>query len=94
VVLAEDGGRADSQVCKGKMSEGGGRVVAENRSHAPGSPESSAKPRNVKGIMISMRKKEKPNPLERLLNVREAAEFLNVSEMTVRRWTNEGSLQV
>ncbi len=31
--------------------------------------------------------------VERLLNVREAAEFLNVSEMTVRRWTNAGLLR-
>jgi transcriptional repressor of dcmA and dcmR len=30
--------------------------------------------------------------LEPLLNIKEAAEFLNVSEMTVRRWTNQGSL--
>ena len=38
-----------------------------------------------------MGKKEKSNIFERLLNIREAAEFLNVSQMTVRRWTNEGS---
>jgi excisionase family DNA binding protein len=31
--------------------------------------------------------------LEKLLNVKEAAEFLNVSEMTVRRWTNDGLLK-
>ncbi len=31
--------------------------------------------------------------MERLLNIREAAEFLNVSEMTVRRWTNKGALK-
>jgi len=31
--------------------------------------------------------------LERLLNIKEAAEFLNVSEMTVRRWTDNGSLR-
>jgi transcriptional repressor of dcmA and dcmR len=30
--------------------------------------------------------------LESLLNIKEAAEFLNVSEMTVRRWTNQGLL--
>lgn len=30
--------------------------------------------------------------MERLLNVREAAEILNVSEMTIRRWTNAGLL--
>lgn len=30
--------------------------------------------------------------LENLLNVKEAAAFLNVSEMTVRRWTNSGQL--
>lgn len=30
--------------------------------------------------------------MERLLNIMEAAEFLNVSEMTVRRWTNQGVL--
>ncbi|MGA6927238.1 MAG: MEDS domain-containing protein [Desulfosarcina sp.] len=30
--------------------------------------------------------------LERLLNIKQAAEFLNVSEITVRRWTNQGSL--
>lgn len=31
--------------------------------------------------------------MERLLNIKEAAEFLNVSEMTVRRWTNKGVLK-
>jgi transcriptional repressor of dcmA and dcmR len=31
--------------------------------------------------------------LEKLLNIKEAAEFLNVSEMTVRRWTNDGLLK-
>lgn len=31
--------------------------------------------------------------MERLLNINEAAEFLNVSEMTVRRWTNDGLLK-
>jgi transcriptional repressor of dcmA and dcmR len=30
--------------------------------------------------------------MERLLNIKEAAETLNVSEMTVRRWTNAGWL--
>lgn len=30
--------------------------------------------------------------MEHLLNIKEAAEFLNVSEMTVRRWTNQGLL--
>ncbi len=30
--------------------------------------------------------------MERLLNIKEAAEILNVSEMTLRRWTNAGSL--
>ncbi|MCL7488468.1 MAG: helix-turn-helix domain-containing protein [Desulfobulbaceae bacterium] len=30
--------------------------------------------------------------MENLLNVKEAAEFLNVSEMTIRRWTNSGTL--
>jgi len=30
--------------------------------------------------------------MEQLLNVRQAAELLNVSEMTVRRWTNAGLL--
>lgn len=30
--------------------------------------------------------------VERLLNIKEAAKFFNVSEMTVRRWTNKGSL--
>ena len=30
--------------------------------------------------------------MERLLNIKEAAAFLNVSEMTLRRWTNDGSL--
>ena len=30
--------------------------------------------------------------MERLLNIKEAAEFLNVSEMTIRRWTNNGQL--
>ncbi|MCF8093195.1 MAG: helix-turn-helix domain-containing protein, partial [Desulfotignum sp.] len=28
--------------------------------------------------------------MEKLLNVRQAAELLNVSQMTVRRWTNAG----
>ena len=40
-----------------------------------------------------MRKNEKSHVLERLLNIREAADFLNVSQMTLRRWTNEGSLR-
>jgi excisionase family DNA binding protein len=40
-----------------------------------------------------MRKNERSNPMERLLNIKEAAEYLNVSEMTVRRWTNDGSLR-
>ena len=31
--------------------------------------------------------------VDRLLNIKEAAEFFNVSEMTVRRWTNKGSLR-
>jgi excisionase family DNA binding protein len=31
--------------------------------------------------------------LKRLLNIHEAAEFLNVSEMTIRRWTNHGDLK-
>ena len=30
--------------------------------------------------------------MERLLNTNQAAEFLNVSEITVRRWTNQGLL--
>jgi transcriptional repressor of dcmA and dcmR len=30
--------------------------------------------------------------MERLLNVKEAAAFLHVSEMTIRRWTNAGTL--
>jgi len=30
--------------------------------------------------------------VERLLNIKQAAEFLNVSEITVRRWTNQGLL--
>ncbi|MFZ3047234.1 MAG: MEDS domain-containing protein [Desulfatirhabdiaceae bacterium] len=30
--------------------------------------------------------------LEKLLNIKETAEYLNVSEMTVRRWTNDGIL--
>jgi excisionase family DNA binding protein len=30
--------------------------------------------------------------MEKLLNVKQAAELLNVSEMTVRRWTNAGLL--
>jgi excisionase family DNA binding protein len=30
--------------------------------------------------------------LERLFNIKEAAELLNVSEITVRRWTNQGLL--
>ncbi len=31
--------------------------------------------------------------MEKLLNIKEAAEFLNVSEMTIRRWTNDGLLK-
>jgi transcriptional repressor of dcmA and dcmR len=31
--------------------------------------------------------------MEKLLNIKEAAEFLNVTEMTVRRWTNSGKLR-
>lgn len=31
--------------------------------------------------------------MERLLNIKEAAEILNVAEMTVRRWTNAGLLR-
>lgn len=31
--------------------------------------------------------------MERLLNIKEAAEYLNVSEMTIRRWTNKGMLR-
>jgi transcriptional repressor of dcmA and dcmR len=31
--------------------------------------------------------------MEKLLNIKEAAEFLNVSEMTIRRWTNGGKLR-
>jgi transcriptional repressor of dcmA and dcmR len=31
--------------------------------------------------------------MERLLNIREAAEILNVSRMTLRRWTNTGQLR-
>lgn len=31
--------------------------------------------------------------MDRLLNVKEAAKFLNVSEMSIRRWTNKGSLK-
>jgi excisionase family DNA binding protein len=31
--------------------------------------------------------------MNRLLNVKEAAEFLNVSEMSIRRWTNQGALK-
>lgn len=31
--------------------------------------------------------------MEPLLNIKEAAAFLNVSEMTIRRWTNQGLLQ-
>lgn len=30
--------------------------------------------------------------MDRLLNIKQAAEFLNVSEVTVRRWTNQGLL--
>ncbi len=30
--------------------------------------------------------------LEQLLNIKETADFLNVSEMTIRRWTNDGTL--
>jgi len=39
-------------------------------------------------------KKEGENFLmDRLLNIKEAAEFLNVSEMSIRRWTNKGALK-
>lgn len=31
--------------------------------------------------------------MERLLNIKEAAELLNVSEITLRRWTNAGTLR-
>ena len=31
--------------------------------------------------------------MERLLDIKDAAEFLNVSEMTIRRWTNSGKLK-
>jgi excisionase family DNA binding protein len=31
--------------------------------------------------------------MERLLDIKDAAEFLNVSEMTIRRWTNSGRLK-
>ena len=31
--------------------------------------------------------------MERLLNIKEAAELLNVSEITIRRWTNRGLLK-
>lgn len=31
--------------------------------------------------------------MDRLLNIKEASEFLNVSEMSIRRWTNKGSLK-
>jgi len=31
--------------------------------------------------------------MERLFDIREAAEFLNVSQMTIRRWTNSGALK-
>jgi len=31
--------------------------------------------------------------MEKLLTIREAADFLNVSEMSLRRWTNSGKLQ-
>lgn len=31
--------------------------------------------------------------MERLLDIKDAAEFLNVSEMTIRRWTNSGELK-
>jgi excisionase family DNA binding protein len=33
------------------------------------------------------------NTMEPLLNIKEAAAFLHVSEMTIRRWTNQGLLQ-
>jgi len=31
--------------------------------------------------------------MERLFDIKDAAEFLNVSEMTIRRWTNSGKLK-
>jgi excisionase family DNA binding protein len=40
-----------------------------------------------------MYKNSKPHMGERLLDIREAANFLHVSEMTIRRWTNSGALK-
>jgi excisionase family DNA binding protein len=40
-----------------------------------------------------MQKKERADLKDRLFDIREAAEFLNVSEMTIRRWTNSGALK-
>lgn len=42
---------------------------------------------------ISLKKGKRAKPMDRLLNIEDAAEFLNVSEMTVRRWTNSGALK-
>jgi len=40
-----------------------------------------------------MQKKDGPYLMDRLFDLKEAAEFLNVSEMTIRRWTNSGALK-
>jgi len=40
-----------------------------------------------------MLKKKSKNLNERLLDIKEAAEFLNVSEISIRRWTNSGALK-
>jgi len=43
--------------------------------------------------MCSMQKQKSEHLNERLLDIREAAEFLHVSEMSIRRWTNSGALK-
>ena len=40
-----------------------------------------------------MNKDGRPPMKDRLLDIREAAEYLHVSEMTIRRWTNSGALK-
>lgn len=40
-----------------------------------------------------MQKQKSEHLNERLLDIKEAAEFLHVSEMSIRRWTNSGALK-
>ena len=45
------------------------------------------------GVSVVIRKDEKPYMIEPLLDIKDASGFLNVSEMTIRRWTNSGTLK-